>query len=287
MTDRCAISCIIVSYNCLDSLQNCISSLSGQTGIEHEIIVVDNASSDGTIEYLSGRDFKTIFSDLNLGYGRAVNLGARRASGKYLFILNPDTVVGPRTLSELYRFAELSENVGLISPMLLHFDGSPQVTARKLPGRMDFVFGRGSPLYKLGLTGESAAGYIAPIDDKPMETPTVSATALLVNRELFATIGGFDPRFFLYLEDIDLCRRISEAGLKVMLLPTVTIGHAWRGSSGKKPLFAIYHHHRSVWRYFRKYYPGEWHYNLPLLIALCVGFMISSLLAVLRKRGSD
>ena len=284
MPDRYVISTIVISYNCLGPLKDALNALKAQTGIDHEVIVVDNSSSDGTIEYLKNQSIKAIYSDINLGYGQAANLGAAEASGKYLFILNPDTVFGPITLAELYRFAESGEDIGLVSPLLLHTDGSLQVTSRKLPERLDFFLGRGSPLFKLGLTDESAAGYIMPHGDKPLEIPTVSATALLINRGLFNKIGGFDRRYFLYLEDIDLCRRVAEAGLKVILLPTVTITHSWRGSSRKRPFFAIYHHHRSVWKYFRKYYPGEWIYNSLLLIALCCGFIISSLLAALGKK---
>ncbi|MEE9555104.1 MAG: glycosyltransferase family 2 protein [candidate division Zixibacteria bacterium] len=282
MPNRCETSTILVSYNCLESLERSLASLKSQQGIEHEIIIVDNGSSDGSVEYLRGTGIKTIFSDRNLGYGQAINLGAEEASGKYLFVLNPDTEFSSSVLADLYRFAENSECLGMISPLILHPDGGIQVTSRKLPGRVDFFLGRGSPIYKLGIADESAAGYIRPKDDKPLEVPSVSATALFINRDLFDEIGGFDERFFLYLEDIDICKRISERDLKIVLLPSVSVIHSWRGSSRKRKYFAIYHHHLSVWKYFKKHFPNQYIYNFALLTALVFGFIISSLLAAIK-----
>jgi GT2 family glycosyltransferase len=116
--------------------------------------------------------------------------------------------------------------------------------------------------------------------------PAVSATAVLVNRDLFQDVGGFDERFFLYLEDLDLCLRIRERGLKIILLPSVPVIHRWRQSSRKRRYFALYQHHRSVWAYFAKHRPAERLRNLALLFALTAGFMISSLMtaAGLRDR---
>lgn len=274
------ISIVIVSYNCLDSLRRCIDSLKIQRGVEQEIIVVDNDSRDGTIEYLKTQGVKSIFPGQNLGYGAAINLGAEKASGKYILILNPDTEFPGSALQDLYRFAESSSDLGVLSPVLIHPDGGPQLSARKLPGRAQFFLGRGSPLFRLGVTGERQAGYIEAEADDPLQVPAVSATAILIERAFFEDLGGFDERFFLYLEDIDLCRRIRDTGRKIILLPTVKVIHHWRKSSSQKRFFASYHHHLSVWRYFRKYYPGQWFYNIILLAALMVGFIMSSIICL-------
>lgn len=279
------ISSIIVSYNCLESLKKCISSLKNQSGVENEIIVIDNDSKDGTVDFLVGQALTAIFAGENLGYGRAANLAAKQASGKYLLILNPDTEFPQSALADLLDFAEHADNVGMISPLLVNQDGSVQLSARSFPGRLDFLFGRGSPLFRLRLTGEDMAGYISSSDDRPFEVPAVSATAILIKREFFEKIGGFDPRFFLYLEDLDLCKRINEQGRKIILLQSVKVTHLWRASSRKRRFFAACQHHLSVWRYFNKHYPDQKFRNFILLVALAFGFMVSSILMVLGAGG--
>lgn len=278
------ISSIIVSYNCLESLKACVRSLENQTGVESEIIVIDNGSNDGTVDFLKEREFKAILSQKNLGYGAAVNRAAKKAEGKYLFILNPDTELAPVSLETLHKYAESNPDVGLVSPSLRYPDGRIQLSARRFPRRRDFLLGRGSPLFLLGLTGEKEAGYIALDGDEPVNVPAVSATALLVRSELFRRIGGCDERFFLYLEDLDLCRNVRNMEFEIVLLPSVTVFHSWRESSRKRPYFSSFHHHLSVFKYYRKHYPNQWLYNLLLLFALVVGLVISSVTITIRGR---
>ena len=174
------ISCIIVGYRSLDYLKECIESIRRQKGVAFEIVVVDNDSRDGTAHYLNKLDTKNILLDENRGFGAAVNLGAKKAEYKYLFILNPDTTVPPDSLRKLFQFAELRGDFGLIAPALEYPDGRPQISARKLPRRRDFLLSRGSPLYRLGITGEKEAGYIVPDAGDSIEIPAVSATAILI-----------------------------------------------------------------------------------------------------------
>lgn len=281
---RYQISSIIVSYNCLEPLRACVRSLENQTGVESEIIVIDNGSNDGTVAFLKGQEFRTILSQKNLGYGAAVNRAAEKAEGKYLFILNPDTELPPNQLKTIYEYAEDNPDAGLVSPSLRYPDGRPQLSAREFPRRRNFLLGRGSPLFKLGLTGERKAGYITVNGDAAMNVPAVSATALFIRSELFMKIGGCDERFFLYLEDLDLCRSIKDMGLKVALLPSVTVSHSWRESSRKRPYFSSFHHHLSVFKYFKKHYPNQWLYNLFLLFALVAGLVISFVTITVRGR---
>jgi GT2 family glycosyltransferase len=273
-----------VSYNCLESLKACVRSLEDQTGVESEIIVIDNGSNDGTVDFLKERKFRSILSQKNLGYGAAVNRAAKEAEGKYLFILNPDTELAPASLETLHKYAESNPDVGLVSPSLRYPDGRVQLSARKFPRRRDFLLGRGSPFFKYGLTGEKEAGYITVNGDKPVNVPAVSATALLVRSELFRRIGGCDERFFLYLEDLDLCRNVRNMKFEIVLLPSVTVFHSWRESSRKRPYFSSFHHHLSVFKYYRKHYPNQWLYNLLLLFALAVGLVISIVTITVRGR---
>ena len=284
MPFRYQISNIIVSYNCLESLKACVGSLENQTGVETEIIVIDNGSNDGTIDFLKESKFKAILSQKNLGYGAAVNRAAKKAEGKYLFILNPDTELAPASLEKLHKYAESNPDAGLVSASLRYPDGRIQLSAREFPRRRDFLLGRGSPLFKLGLTGEKEAGYITVNGDEPVNVPAVSATALLVRSDLFRRIGGCDERFFLYLEDLDLCRSVRNVELEVVLLPSVTVIHSWRESSRKRPYFSSFHHHFSVFKYYVKHYPNQWMYNFLLLFALVAGLAISFVTITFRGR---
>lgn len=283
MDYREGISCVIVGYKSLEYLKTCIESLRRQEGTEFEIIVVDNDSRDGTAEYLRGIDVKCISLDKNSGFGAAANIGAREASYNYLLILNPDTVVPSGTLKKLRDSADSGPGFGLLAPALEYPDGGIQISARAFPRRRDFLISRGSPLFKLGITGEKKAGYIVPQNDRPVEIPAVSATAIMLKTDLFNEIGGFDERFFMYLEDIDLCRRINEKGLPVILLPGVRIRHSWRKSSSQRPFFTTFHHHLSVFKYFHKYEKNRLILNLGLAVALVFGFIYSVLAILLNK----
>ncbi|UCC80930.1 MAG: glycosyltransferase family 2 protein [Candidatus Zixiibacteriota bacterium] len=283
MEYRDGISCIIVSYKSLDNLKECIESLLRQEGIAFEIVVVDNDSRDGTDQYLDELDIKSIQLNENRGFGAAVNLGAQKAEYKYLFILNPDTIVPQGSLKRLFHFAESGDEYGLIAPALEYPDGRPQISARKLPRRRDFLLSRGSPLFRIGITGEKEAGYIMPEGGGPVKIPAVSATALLIKTELFNDIGGFDQRFFMYMEDLDLCRRIRNMGLPVIFLPDVRIKHSWRKSSSRRPFFTAYHHHLSVLKYFVKYDKNRFIMNLFLGFAVGAGFISSVAVILVRK----
>lgn len=272
-----------MSFDCLESLKECLASIDKQSGVRFEIIVLDNASKDGTRDFLKTYQTKSILSDKNIGFGAGVNRAAEIATGKYLFIANPDIVLPENALRYLCEKAEKLGEFGLISPLLVHPDGSMQLSARNYPGRLDFLFGRGSPLFKLGLSAEKSAGYLIPTGEDPVQVPAISATAIFIVKELFVRLGGFDKRFFMYLEDLDLCRRLRDRGLSIWLLPSLRVVHSWRKSSQTRPYFALYCHHLSVYRYFRKYFPAQWFNNSLLGVALVIGFIVSSLLKMTGK----
>jgi GT2 family glycosyltransferase len=244
-----------------------------------DIIVVDNNSSDNTADVLKTLDVNSILSEQNLGFGRAVNLGFNNSIGPYILILNPDTILhDPESLVKIYEFIRDNQQCGIAAPALVYTDGETQISARTIPRRRDFLFGRGSPLFKLRITRESDAGYIIPKDNNPVEVPAVSATAIMLRSSIFKEIGGFDERFFMYLEDIDLCKRISEKNLKVYLLPEVKITHHWRKSSSQFPVKTMVYHHVSVFKYFVKHEKQQVIKNAFLLLALIGGFVISLIL---------
>lgn len=273
-----------MSFNSLGYLKKCLASISRQEGVAFETMVIDNGSSDSTVEFLNAQSCKSIISPKNLGFGAAVNRAAETATGKYLLILNPDTVLPKECLSQLCAYADHLGDFGLLSPVFVHPDGRTQPSARNYPSRNRFLISRGSPLFKLGISGEEDAGYLIPKGNDPILVPAVSATALFIKRSLFQEIGGFDSRYFMYLEDLDLCRRLRELKMTIWLLPSIKVIHNWGQSSNTRPYFALFHHHLSVLKYFRKHYPSQWLYNSLLAIALGCGIFVSSALIMFGGR---
>ena len=285
MPSQIDISIIIVSYNCLEALKSCLASLQSQKDAVFEIIVVDNDSCDGSSDFIKTQNVTGIFPGKNLGYGAAINLAVRQASGQYLYILNPDTTVPSGGIRAMADFADSHPGFGLISPLLIHPNGENQISAREFPRRRDLVLGRGSPLYKLGLSSERQAGYIDNHGEKPLQVPAVSATAVIIKTSIFLDMGGFDERFFMYMEDVDLCYRLSQRALAIWIVPPIKVIHGWRKSSSRRPYFTAFHHHLSVYKYFRKHNPNQRLRNLILAIILIMGYTLSVL--IIKLKGSN
>lgn len=235
------VSVISVSFNNSNSIENFISSVQKNISKNDELIIIDNHSSDSTVEKI--RKFKNITlisSDKNLGFSRGNNLGVKKARGQYLFFLNPDTFLEKPILDELIDFYE-DMDAGLLGPKLTLSNGGIQPSVRNLP-----TFWRAFQEYILGIKN-SYSQYV-PVGSQPVEVEAVYGAAMLITKELFEKIKGFDERYFLYYEDIDLCRKIKEVGKKIYYFPDVSVQHIVGGSRSdlnralvnKKSLY-IYH----------------------------------------------
>jgi N-acetylglucosaminyl-diphospho-decaprenol L-rhamnosyltransferase len=272
------ISILIVTFNNASTIELCLESLQRQTFTEFKILIFDNASGDSTIRKISkNSDIKMFSGEKNIGFGAAINKLAEKAEADYLFILNPDCICPPETLARLYDFARI--HPGAVSPALIYPDGKPQASARSFPSYKNIIFSRRSPLFQLGLTKTGDAGYLA--FDQPAKVPAISGTAMFIRSELFRQIGGFDERFFMYLEDIDFCRRLAEKEIDVWYLPDVKVSHVLGASSNSAALKASFHHHCSMYKYFTKHFPRNKIKNLLLLFLLGAGFVISVITKIL------
>jgi len=218
---------VIVNYNAGGYLRGCLRSLfENAPTAPWEIIVVDNASSDGSPD-LVRQEFQAvrlITSPANSGFAAACNLGARSSSAKYLLFLNPDTLVPPQALDSATAFMEAHEVAGVMGCRTVGRGGRVQPTAYDFPGPAR-VFGLFSGLNRFfkvtRLKGHS----------KIRQPDYVQGSFLLVRRETFESVGGFDEGFFMYGEDVDLCLRVRRAGKMVYYVPDVTITHYGGGSS--------------------------------------------------------
>ena len=277
------ISVLIVTYNNEATIGACLDSLSRQTFESFEILVWDNGSIDSTIDVLSRyRNIRHTNSPRNIGFAAAVNRLAEKAQGKYLFILNPDCSCQPNTLENLERFSQ--SHAGAVSPALVFPNGAVQPSARRFPSIKNYIFSRRSPFGTLGYFDFAKAGFIIP--DKPSMVPFVSATALFIEKELFDDVGRFDERFFLYYEDLDLCRRLYERNIPVWYLPDLRVVHLLRASSRKTPIRSLYYHHRALFKYFTKYNRHKYINNIALFFLMVGVFFFSMLIYLTGIRSS-
>ncbi|QTE29267.1 glycosyltransferase family 2 protein [Pengzhenrongella sicca] len=262
---------VIVGYRSRELLGRCLDALTAAApGLTISRTVADNHSTDGTLEAVAARDDGSRAFDMgwNSGFARANNRAIALGDGRYVLVLNPDTVVRPGALTELVRFADAEPTAGVVAPRLLNADGTAQRTARAFPTPAAAVFGRRSPLTRwfpsnrfsraFLLEGEHAA-------DAPFAVDWVSGAAMLVPRAVIAEVGGFDEDYFLFWEDADWCRRIRSAGYGVWCVPTAVVVHDEGGSRGHGwSARSIVRFHRGAYLYWRKHHarhplnPARW-----------------------------
>jgi N-acetylglucosaminyl-diphospho-decaprenol L-rhamnosyltransferase len=244
-----AVSAVVVNYNARGVLASCVASLR-DAGID-QVVVVDNASVDGSEGALRATDPDAIWvpAGANLGYGRAANLGAARTRTPGLLICNPDVNVRRGTVAALVAALQADPAVGVVGPRLLNPDGSLYPSARAFPSLVDAV-GHGA----LGTVwaGNPFSRRYKLLDwdhRSARRVDWVSGACMLVRRRMWDEIGGFDPSFFMYMEDVDLCWRAGRAGWAVMYEPAGEVTHAQGVSTNVVPYRMILAHHRSLWRF--------------------------------------
>ncbi len=278
------LSVVIVTWNVREDLRECLRSLFDNSGaVPMEVIVVDNASQDGTAEMVRAEfpQVHLIINEQNLGYTKANNQGIRASRGKYVLLLNPDTVVLPGAIEELVAFAESHPEVGIIGPKLLNPDGSIQRSARSLPDLGVGLF-RNTPLGRLFPNNPFVRRYLLTDFgyDQVREVGWVSGAAMLIRREVLDKIGLLDERFWAYCEDVDLCWRAWQAGFKVVFNPLATIIHKIGRSSDQRLVPSLIQHHKSMWLFYWKNYRSQYPFWMAPIIGM--GILLRLLGAVLR-----
>lgn len=232
------LSVIIVNYNVKEFLQNLIHSIKkASANLQTEIIVVDNASDDGSVELIREKfpEVNLISNPTNLGFSRANNIGLKTASGKYFLLINPDTLVAEDTFEKMIKFFEENADAGLAGCKILNPDGSLQLACRRsFPGPWT-SFTKVTGLSNLFPSSKLFARYnLTYLDEnQTYEVDAISGSFMMMKREVYEKIGGFDEEFFMYGEDLDLCYRIQKAGFKVFYVHTTQIIH-YKGESTKR-----------------------------------------------------
>ena len=251
------LSIIIVSWNVKKDLANCLRSIEENPASKpFEVIVVDNASSDGTVESVRNKfpEVVVIANSQNLGFAAANNQGIEKSQGEYILLLNPDTIVHSGSVDVLIEFMDENKDVGICGPQLLNQDGTIQSSVRCFPTFRGALY-RHTVIRYLGLfKNEYKKWLMKSFDHKTkMDVDQVMGAALMIRQSIIEDIGVMDEQFFMYYEEVDLCFRIKQAGWRVVFMPEVVITHLGSQSSGqipaKKQMLAI----TSLLKFFRKH----------------------------------
>jgi len=251
-------SVIIVTYNSAGVIGACLDSLAAEAAAGMlEVVVVDNASADGTPDVVRERyPWATLHAGReNLGYSKGVNIGIRRARGRYLFILNPDTVVRRGSVQKLVDFMERTPDAGIVGPKLVFHDGTVQLSCRRFY-TFRVLLMRRTPLGKI-FRDESAVREHLMLDFDHASTRQVDwliGAAMLVRREAVDSVGMMDERFFLYFEDVDWCYRMAQKGLRVYYVADAVVEHGYQRESAQAVLNRSFVAHLvSLFRYYEKW----------------------------------
>jgi len=261
------VSVVIVSYNSQPTLADSLKSLKAAVaGRDYELILVDNNSTDDSIgatrEIFS--DAIVIESGRNLGFARACNLGAGKATGEFLLFHNPDLQIDPEAIDLMIETTRNKHKAGAVAGRMRFPDGSFQPTCRKFPTARNMLFSRGSALSRLV---KKPTNYTLPDYETTTEVDAVAGTLLMIRTELFRESGGFDPRFFMYMEDTDLCLRLKQAGYHNYFEPGAGGVHLWGKGSQASSFMRDRYHHMSVWKYFLTHQPNGFSvFVLPIIL---------------------
>lgn len=200
------ISVIIVTYNSEECIQECLESVLAQKGVSFEIIVVDNKSSDDTAAKIEGKNCLVIANKENIGFGRGCNLGFSKSTGKYIYLLNPDAcLVGENCLAEMCRIMDENPKWGLAGTKVLSMDGHHE-----------------SPPAKT-YPGENAVS--RDFSKLPGDIAWIIGASMIIRRDVYQKLRGFDLDYFLYSEETDLCLRARELGFEIGYMDGIAVSH--------------------------------------------------------------
>ena len=266
MTD---LSVIILTHNTRELTIACVRAALGDLasgGLNAEVIVVDNASTDGTARAIREQfgAVRVIENEENAGFARGNNIGLAAARGRYRLLLNSDAFVQPGALRALVAFMDAHPDAGACGPMLLNEDGSLQPSGRSLPS-VGSVFADMTKLYRVSRRDVFEQrgrdyGQVARVGE-------ISGAALMIRREAYEATGGFDPAFFAYYEDVDLCKRIGQAGYAIYYVPDAKVMHLWKRTSCALPETSYRAGQDSLRYYFRKHHGRAAEACIQLMLA--------------------
>ena len=249
-------SIILANYNGSFFLEDCLKSIQNIVvcGDNYEVIIIDNASTDDSVNLIKNKfpSFKLICSQVNLGFGKANNLGVKHSQGDRILFLNTDTVLVENTPKILSDYLNQYKEIGIISPRITFRDGSYQLSCGKLPNLViEFI---DKIRYGLDRKWHHVFGSLYNKQYATVqEMGWLTGACLMMRRDVFEQLGGFDESFFMYFEDKDICKRVHEAGWKVVYYPKTSLIHLLGGSSSSVKKSVNTYYRDSQLYYYQKH----------------------------------
>ena len=267
-----SVSSIIVNYNAGLLLRRCVDSLLA-CPLEHEIIVVDNSSNDGSLDGLSDLPHvRIIRNSANVGFAAACNIGLQASSAKFLLFLNPDSFVQPSTVTRLLDGLQSDDRVGMVGGLLLNPGGSEQRGGRRAVPTPWRSFVRAFGLHRLANRWPRLFYdfhlHKQPLPETDLEVEAISGACMMVKREAVDEVGLWDEEYFLHCEDLDFCMRFRAEGWKILFVPTAVVVHQLGACSRSRPFFVEWHKHKGMIRFYNKFFRHQYPLGLMGLMGL-------------------
>jgi len=258
---------VVVNHNAGGLLIEAVRSVLEDTGVggTPEVVVVDNGSTDDSLAALfaAGLEVRVVHAPGNVGYARGANLGIAACRAPVVAVLNPDVEIEPGTAAALLARLDREGDLGALGPRIINSDGTDYPSARSLPTAVDAA---GHGLLGLFWPGNPFTRRYRHLDadpDLPRDVDWVSGAAVWLRRDALDDVGGWDERYFMYMEDVDLCWRLRSAGWRVAYEPAGRVAHVQGASASRRPYRMILEHHRSAWRFTQRRYTGGRSVLLP------------------------
>jgi N-acetylglucosaminyl-diphospho-decaprenol L-rhamnosyltransferase len=261
---------VVVNYEAGALLTDCVRSILADTSAgPPEVVVVDNGSRDGSVELLvdAFADVQVVRAPGNVGYARAANLGIAATNAPIVACCNPDLTLEPGTAGAMVGRLERESRLGAVGPRVLNLDGTVYPSARRIPSA---PLAAAHGFFGLWWPSNPFTTRYRQLDADPAEPRPVdwlSGSAVWLRRRALDEIGAWDERFFMYMEDVDLCWRLRRAGWTVAYEPAGTVVHVQGTATARRPYRMLLEHHRSAWRFARKRFTGVRAALLPFAAA--------------------
>jgi N-acetylglucosaminyl-diphospho-decaprenol L-rhamnosyltransferase len=264
---------VVVNFEAGPLLVGCVRSVLADTSAgEVELVVVDNGSADDSVAQLRRAlpDVRVVRAPGNVGYARGVNLGIAATRAPAIAVLNADTEIAPGTAAAMLQRLDADARLGAIGPRIRNTDGTDYPSARSIPSVVDAIghgaFGMFRPRNRFTRRYrqlDADPGVSRPVD-------WLSGAAVWLRRTALDDVGGWDERYFMYFEDVDLCWRLRRAGWGVQYEPAGGVVHVQGVSTSRRPYRMLIAHHRSAWQFARRRFTGWRRVLLPFAAAYLV-----------------
>lgn len=274
--DKQSLSAIIVNYNAGLLLTQCVQAALQQT---EQVIVIDNASSDSSLLELEARfpadsHLQIVRLDSNAGFAAGCNIGLGTSTKPYILFLNPDCILSTGSLQRMVQVLESDSHVGMVGGFLINPDGSEQGGGRRAIPTPWRAFVRAFGLYHLARYWPQLFFDFhldkQPLPQSPIEVEAISGALMLVRREAIDDVGSWDENYFLHCEDLDWCMRFKQKNWKIVFVPDAPVTHFQGTCSRARPFFVAWHKHKSMLRFYRKFFQHQYPRALMGLVTFAI-----------------